>query len=232
VIDKSYLKPDLLKRRREAGLVQSISKPSLSLIRQGYFIGCIIFLITLIPSIITVFQHFLYYQEKKELNDSAIQYDNLLQEVENLSSQLKSLSRSNQQLAGTIMNLNSSSAMLTKISRVIPSTIKLNLVQVDNKTLIIKGLAKDNEGLDIVNRFILNLDDSNLFQEHKVTMEEAVLIEPDDTGLQENKKFLKFNLTAKFLPTNKSFNRNQLTSLGSLGLAKRIDILNKQGFLK
>ena len=228
---------DILKRRRfEEGIVNESLKPDKKIFKKGIKIGSFIFGLTLLPTFIILFQLFLFHREKVKLSDSVFEYDNLTQQNQKLGLKVNNLKTFNKDLASSISSLSSSSALLTKLSNIIPNRIKLSAIRSEDENLILEGFVDAADGLDIVNIFILQLDSSGLFQSRKVSMNKASLTElnlmqnsSNRTDMQQN--YLSFEIIGKLVPNNKNFDKDTLNSLGSTGLASRLEILQNYKLL-
>ena len=228
---------DILKRRRfEEGIINEPLKPDKRIFKKGIKIGSFILGLTLIPTLIVLIQLFLFHREKVKLSEFVLEYDNLIQQNQTLSLNVSNLKTLNKDLASSISNLSSSSAFLTKLSKVIPNKIKLSAIRSEEGNLILEGFVNAIDGLDIVNIFILQLDSSGLFQSRKVSMNKASLTELNlmqnnlnQTEMQQN--YLSFEIIGKLVPNNENFDKDKLNSLGSRGLARRLEILQNYKLL-
>ena len=226
-------KIDILKRRRfEEGIVNESLKPDKNIFKKGIKFGALILGVALFPMCLILFQLLLFQREKVKLSDSVIEYDSLKLQNQKLEFEVRNLKSFNKELALSISNISSSSAMLTKLGKIIPNKIKLSAIKLDADNLILEGFVEANNGLDIANIFILQLDNSGLFQSRKVSMNKASLTELNLMQNNLNQKemqqnFLSFEIIGKLVPNNKNFDSEKLKSLGSIGLSKRLEILQK-----
>ena len=228
---------DILKRRRfEEGIINEPLKPDKRIFKKGIKIGTFILGLTLIPTLIVLIQLFLFNREKVKLSEFVFEYDSLIQQNQKHSLDVNTLKTFNKDLASSISSLSSSSALLTKLSNVIPNKIKLSAIRSEEGNLILEGFVDAIDGLDIVNIFLLQLDSSGLFHTRKVSMNKASLTElnlmqsnSNDTDRQRN--YLSFEIIGKIILNNKNFDKDSLNSLGSKGLARRLEILQNYKLL-
>ena len=135
---------------------------------------------------------------------------------------IRNLSRSNQGLADGIAAIQSGSALLTEISRVSSKDLYLRDLKVRGDLLQLSGLSAIDRGLLGLNAFLLRLSDSPFFLKDQVLL----------TDIKAKPEGLSFQLQATFSPDLAANVRNQLRDLNSEGLAERISILRKEGFLE
>ncbi len=149
------------------------------------------------------------------------------------------LQKANQALAEAIAGVRSGSAVLTEISRVIPHRLQLTKLKVQSSSLELSGTVLQPLGLDVVNAFQLRLEASPFFQPDGVTLVKAVesaapaaAAAPGAGTAPAPAALLNFDLTAAFTNNVAKISAQQLLGLGSLGSARRRELLQQEGLLK
>ena len=149
------------------------------------------------------------------------------------------LQKANQALAEAIAGVRSGSAVLTEISRLIPHRLQLTKLKVQNSSLELSGTVLQPLGLDVVNAFQLRLEASPFFQPDGVTLVKAVesaapaaVAVPGAGPAPAPTALLNFDLTAAFTNNVAKISAQQLLGLGSLGSARRRELLQREGLLK
>ena len=137
-------------------------------------------------------------------------------------------------MALSVGDLKSGSAILTEITRLIPAPLSLDNLVLKETTLRLRGKAKQPNGIEHINLFLLNLKDSSFLVKDTVRLVKVSETSEDGGGSQSgNLKALKFTVTADFSNDISKVNKKTyLNDLGSKGLARRIDILEKEGLLE
>jgi type IV pilus assembly protein PilN len=138
---------------------------------------------------------------------------------------LSTIQRSNEGLAKGLVAVSSGSALLALLTQITPQGVQLTDVQVQAGSLKLKGVAADPQAFRRVNGLSLLLAESPLFQPKsvkvvKLSREASKPAAPVD-----------WDLTAAFATLPAPQQLRLLQSLGSEGLAKRLQILERAGVL-
>ena len=138
---------------------------------------------------------------------------------------LSTIQRSNEGLAKGLVAVSSGSALLALLTLITPQGVQLTDVQVQAGSLKLKGVAADPQAFRRVNGLSLLLAESPLFQPKtvkvvKLSREASKPAAPVD-----------WDLTAAFATLPAPQQLRLLQSLGSEGLAKRLQILERAGVL-
>ncbi|MBD1195492.1 MAG: PilN domain-containing protein [Vulcanococcus sp. Clear-D1] len=138
---------------------------------------------------------------------------------------LSAIQRSNEGLAKGLVAVSSGSALLAQLTQITPQGVQLTDVQVQAGSLKLKGVAADPQAFRRVNGLSLLLAESPLFQPKsvkvvKLSREASKPAAPVD-----------WDLTAAFATLPAPQQLRLLQSLGSEGLAKRLQILERAGVL-
>ena len=101
-------------------------------------------------------------------------------------------------------------------------TLKLNTV----------GMASQPNGLLSINALKIQLENSLFLEEDDVILEKAWDSQAKKTSNKDLSSILNFKIKAKFSKSYNSKLINYLDDLGSVGLARRVSILTKEGLMK
>jgi len=233
------LKIDLLRRRREQfGLEVPTPLLARSLRWRGSLIGGGLVLAVLFACL-AVFFNLRWLEDRQiQLAPAVADYEKTQTQIIKASHELQSLQKGNEALAEGIAGLRSGSALLTELSRLTPRTVQLTKLRVLPNSLELSGVTNQPRGLSVVNAYQLRLDGSPFFQSDGVILEQAVEIPGKTSSLKPKASadslfnVLDFDLTAAFAAdAAKKLTSKYLQSLGSRGLAERLDFVNHEGLL-
>jgi type IV pilus assembly protein PilN len=219
---------DLLRQRRlERGLPPAAEplQPARSLLVRGVALGG-----GVLVAVIGIWGGLLWRQA--QLNQQLEGLRGIPLQVQALEGQalaqrrrLSAIQRSNEGLAKGLVAVSSGSALLAQLTQITPQGVQLTDVQVQAGSLKLKGVAADPQAFRRVNGLSLLLAESPLFQPKsvkvvKLSREASKPAAPVD-----------WDLTAAFATLPAPQQLRLLQSLGSEGLAKRLQILERAGVL-
>ena len=216
-------------RRREKNITLPLLKSNSKIKKSGLIIGGSFLLFVLFISFILTMQILFNKARKNNLMPFVNEYDNYVLKINNLKKQASILKETNLNLSQAIISIRSGSAILSEISSLIPSEIALTRINVADNKLEIKGIAKQDKGLEKVNIFIIKLIKSKFIVDESVKLIDAKNF---DKNKQDEQPFITFLLEAKIVDDAKNINKNYLKSLGSLGLYRRIELIQSSGSLQ
>ncbi len=227
----AWLRNDLLRRRRqEAGITLPNPSSSKTSLNQGMILGGGILSIVLLSCLNVIVQTNAIKNAKKSIQENVEKYDEYTNQINLKSILIKSTNEFNVKLAKGISGLRSSSAVLTEISNIIPTSLQLIKVAILDNNITIEGRANSKDGLELVNSFILQLEDSPFFQSDSISLVKAS--ESQNKVQSMTEKVLNFKIQANFSKDISKISSDKLLLLGSEGLASRIEILRKEGLIK
>ena len=236
----AWLDLDLLRqRRKQLGL--EIPKPvaARALILRGSLVGGSVVLVVLLSCLVVWLVSRWMEQRQASLAPFVAAYEDAQTRISSTSGEIERLQQSNQALAQGIVGVRSGSALLSEISRVMPKRVQLLKLKVRDSTLEFSGTVTQPLGLDVVNAFELTLEDSPFFQSEGVTLVKAVEVanqvptqQPKSGGGSKSVVMLNFDLNALFTREVEKITAQQLFDLGSLGSARRRDLLREEGLLQ
>ena len=241
----AWLELDLLRRRRQQlGLVAPKSINSKQLLLRGSAIGGGFFVfILLICLALLLFRQSLMHRER-ELQPDVATYERYKKEVLTTHQIDQQLKNANRELAIAIAGLRSGSALLTEISRLVPRQVQLIKLQVNASSIKLSATSPQPLGLKRANVLQLLLEESPFFASQAVVLVNAIeTISPTlggsgrlsgstTTSEKEDNLYLAFDIKADFSSDLVKLNRIHLERLGALGLARRVQLLEKEGLLR
>ena len=133
---------------------------------------------------------------------------------------LKTVETDTARIASQLVSIRSGSAFLEQLKRTTPSELRLQTVTVQASTVRFQGLAQANassDGLQRINAFMLNLNDLPAVPEEGAQLQRAN---------RESEQVVGFSLDVRVDPAVKP-TAEQLIELGSVGMARRLMLLNE-----
>ena len=134
--------------------------------------------------------------------------------------QLKALENDTAGIVSQLVSIRSGSAFLEQLKRTTPEDLRIQSVTVQSSKVIVQGLAQANargDGLHHINAFMLNLNDLPAVPEEGAQLQKAN---------KESEQIVAFTLDVRVDPAVKPTSE-QLIELGSVGLARRLMLLEK-----
>ena len=213
---------DLLRKRRNSNyfLVEPNFIDKKKYIKKGIFSGSIIIIITLILGIPFVFRTKFLEYKKSKIKIFSDEYDVLVKKLNKESKELKELSKFNSDLKNAIINISSSSALFQEISLIIPKDLQLIEFISNGNSLVLKAKLSNDDYLETLNSFLINLDKSEL-----IKFNEIDLIEIKATKNNSKDKIYFVEINTKVSNKYSDINEKYLIKLGSYGLFNRLNIL-------
>jgi len=240
----AWIDLDLLRRRRQQlGLETPKPVPARALIWRGGLVGGgVVFAVVLACAAVWLISRWLE-QRQTNLAPAVAAYEEAQARIGATKQDVERLQQANQALAEAIAGVRSGSAVLTEISRVIPHRLQLTKLKVQSSSLELSGTVLQPLGLDVVNGFQLRLEASPFFQPDGVTLVKAVesaapaaaaapAASSPSTPTPAPVAVLNFDLTAAFTNNVAKITAQQLLELGSVGSARRRQLLQREGLLK
>ena len=220
MVKENFKKIDLLRKRRVGNyLAEPYFIDTKKFIKKGLISGFILIATSLILGIPFLFKIKLLENKKDKLREFSDQYDLLEKKLDKESKQLKEIAEFNNNLKNSILNISSSSALFQELALIIPKDIQILEFSSKNNSLFMKAQLSSDEYLQILNSFLLNLENSEL-------------VEFDDFDLkniQFSKKNYSVDIETKVSTKYSDINAKYLTKLGSFGLLNRLNILKNIG---
>ena len=221
--NKSFKQIDILRNRREETLLlDPYFIDNKKFIKRGIFIGSSLILTSLLIGIIFIIRTNILEQKKSNIKEYSDQYDSLIIKLDNESIELKKIAEFNKNLKESISNINSSSAFFKEISRLVPIGIQLTEIKINGDKLILKSKINHKKPLELLNAFLIRLDDSEFVKFKAIDLDKLNAIKDESED-----QIYEFNIKSTISNNFAVINRKYLDELGSLGLSNRIKNLNK-----
>ena len=215
---------------RNGGNIEDIPllKSNKKFITLGLLSGGSILSISIIFTLLIILQSFFLRYVRNNLKPFVDQYDNYEKAINLKTKKLQNSKKINNDIVKSIISIRSGSAILSEISKLIPKPISLYEISVNNNDLEIKGIIDYFDGLEVLNLFILELDDSEFIISGSTKLIKA---SADNQSNDENNKALSFTIKSEIKNEISQINRKYLKEIKSYGLFKRIDNIEQRGLL-
>ena len=229
---------DLLRERRlELGLPAEPPRPpdARRLLLIGSAIGGAIVLSTIGVTLLLKLQGLLLEQELTRLAPVRGQVETLEAELAADKDNLEHKSKGNDQLVNGLVAVRSGSALMTDLAGRTPAELQLTSVVVGKDDLQLKGRTADPGAFERINAMVLRLKTSELIDPASVNLSRAIRTDTDPNqpkkGLESG--LVEFELSAAFRPPPASTAQlKQLQELAAGGMARRLELLQREGLLR
>ena len=216
-------------RRKEKKIDLYILKSNREVALAGIYSGSIfILLVTFISGFI--YAKSLFLQNKNyRLQPFVESYDEIKLSINKIKKKNKLIKSKNIQLSEDLLKIRSASAILSEIRIISPEYISLYSLILKDKELEVKGTVNQNNGLENINLFILEINRSQFFEADKTSL---VQIKIDESSGKNKDVRLNFTLKASIVKDFININQEKLDYLGSEGLSKRVKLTVERGLYK
>ena len=212
---------DLLRKRRKTSyLAEPYFIDTKKYVRRGLFFGLILIVTSLIFGTPFIFRIKFLENKKNKIKIFSDEYDLLEKKLDRESKSLKEISKFNEDLKNSILNINSSSALFQEIALIIPKEIQLLEVTSKDDSLVLKAKLSNDKYLETLNAFLLTLDKSDLVKFNDIDLKEIKSSEQNSS----DKSYI-FDINTKVSTQYNEINEQYLIDLGSYGLFNRLNIL-------
>ena len=221
---QGWPKPDLLQQRRlELGLpLDQVPVPPLfSLVLKGGIAGVVLVMLALLTLVGLQHRQQQLQAEVDALHPVEKRVGDAKAGLRAMASRRSSLEQQTQSIAEQLVAVRSGSALLEQLRRVTPQSVRLVSVDASPTKLLIKGESQGTDAFERINALDLNLEMLPDMLLDGTTVVKAVA---DQQGR------IAFTLEAKLDPAMKP-TPVHLRDLGAEGLARRLELLQDQGFL-
>ena len=223
MVKGTFKQIDLLRKRRDSNfLLDPYFIDNKKFIKKGIYLGSTLIIASLFIGIGFIFRTNILEQKKSNIKNFADEYDSLVNKLDKESIELKKIAEFNRKLKNSITNIYSSSAFFKEISLLVPKGMQLTEINLENNQLSLKSKVNHKRPIEIVNAFLIRLDDSEFINFNEIDLDELKTIENDSED-EIYEVVIKSNISNNFAEINQKY----LEDLGSFGLANRIKNLNK-----
>jgi type IV pilus assembly protein PilN len=225
---------DLLReRRRELGQepITVALADRRRLLTQGTLVGAIVFGVVLGLISLVYLRHQMVKSQMGQLTQVEAQSTQLQQEMGASKARLERITTINRQLVGALIGVRSSSALMTELQLRIPAGIQLLEANASGPALVLRGQTFDPNAFERINALQLELKKSPLFDPGAITLSKVERKPPETAQPAGVKPPVGFELTATFAQLGPSQQLQLLRQLGAGGLARRLELLQREGLL-
>ena len=223
MVKVNFKQIDLLrKRRKTSSLADPYFIDTKKYVRRGLFFGLILIASSLIFGTPFIFRIKFLENKKNKIKIFSDEYDLLEKKLDRESKSLKEISKFNEDLKNSIMNINSSSALFQEIALIIPKNIQLLEFTSKNDSLKLKANLLNDKYLETLNSFLLTLDNSDLVKFNEIDLKEI-----KSSGQSSKDKSYIFDISTKVSTQYNEINEKYLIELGSYGLFNRLNNLKR-----
>lgn len=224
----AWLEIDLLRQRRQRyGTERPAVIPVRTLLLRGALFGSVLPLILMLSCVWLWFSESRLRQRAVELQPLADEHDLLEVKIQKEKRVLEDAVQINQAMARAMADVRSSSVLLGVLQRLVPQSLSLEQAKIDGGALDLRGEVLMPDGLRKLNAFMLSLGQSPLFEKDGVTLQQANLQRSDSLEAVDQGR-LSYSLLARFASDAPQAIRPELTSLGAIGLQRRLQRLQQE----
>jgi len=224
----AWLEIDLLRQRRQRyGTERPAVIPVRTLLLRGALFGSVLPLILMLSCVWLWFSESRLRQRAVELQPLADEHDLLEVKIQKEKRVLEDAVQINQAMARAMADVRSSSVLLGVLQRLVPQSLSLEQAKIDGGALDLRGEVLMPDGLRKLNAFMLSLGQSPLFEQDGVTLQQANLQRSDSLEKVDQGR-LSYSLLARFASDAPQAIRPELTSLGAIGLQRRLQRLQQE----
>ena len=195
---KSFKQIDILRNRREETLVlEPFFIDNKKFIKKGIYLGSTLIIASLFIGIGFIFRTNILEQKKSNIKSFADEYDSLVNKLDKESIELKKIAEFNRKLKNSIKNISSSSAFFKEMSLLLPKGMQLTEINLENNQLTLKSKINHKRPIEIVNAFLIRLDDSEFINFNVIDLDEINATENDSED-EIYEVVIKSNISNRF----------------------------------
>jgi type IV pilus assembly protein PilN len=227
---------DLLRERRsQLGLLpmSALLAERRRLLVRGTAIGAALLGLVLASSALIFLRHQVVKSQMGKLQQVEGEFSQLQEQTGTTKARVEAIIATNRRLAEGLTSVRTSSAVLTELQLRTPESVQLITVDLKQGALQIKGEARDPNAFERINALQLELQRSPLLEDTGVSLTK-VERKTDDKAAQEVAGVpapVGFELTANFATLPPARQLELLRQLGSGGMARRLQLLQREGLL-
>ena len=212
---------DLLRKRRSSDyLIDPYFIDNNIYFKKGIYAGLILIVITLFLGFPFIFRTNFLESKKEKIKIFSDEYDLLVKKLNKESKELKEIAKFNSDLKNAIININSSSALFQELALIIPKDVQLLEFISRGNSLKLKAKLSNDDYLEILNSFLISLDNSELIKFNDIDLVSIKATKNDS----KNVDYI-VEITTKLSTKYSDINQKYLIKLGSYGLFNRLNII-------
>ncbi len=225
---------DLLRERRRAIGQQPITVALADrrrLLTQGTVLGTIVFGVVLGVIGLVFLRHQMVKAQMGQLTQVEAQAAQLRQQMGTRKARLQQIAVINRQLVTALTSVRSSSALMSELQIRMPAGIQLQSADASGSALVLRGQTFDPEAFERINALQLELQKSPLLDPTGIVLTKVERRPPDANLPAGVRPSVAFEVSAGFAQISASQQLQILRQLGSGGLARRLELLQREGLL-
>ncbi|MFZ0408505.1 MAG: hypothetical protein WAM11_10400 [Cyanobium sp.] len=201
------------------------------LLTQGAVFGAMVFAVVLGAIGLVELRHQLVKAQMGRLTQVEAQATRLSQELGARQARLARITKVNRQLVDAVTSVRSSSALMAELQLRMPAGIQLLSADASGAGLVLKGQTFDPDAFERINALELELQKSSLLDPTAVSLTKVERKAPEAGLPVAVRPPVGFELSASFAPLNPRQQLQFLRQLGAGGLARRLELLQREGLL-
>lgn len=225
---------DLLREPREEIGQQTIAgvlAERRKLLLQGSSIGAVLLGGVMGITALVFLRHQMVKAQMGQLNEVESQAAALQKQLASRNKQMAAVNDINQQLSEALSNVRPTSAVMSDLRLRTPEGVQLLSADAGSGNLSLKGLAGDPLAFQRINALQLELRRSPLLDPQGISLSRLERKPEADDKVSTSPTPVQFEITAKFAPLEASRLEQVLRELGSAGMARRLELMRKEGLL-
>lgn len=225
---------DLLRERRRLIGQESMTVALADrrrLLIQGTTLGGIVLGALLGVIALVHLRHQLVLAQMGRLHAVEAQADQLRQQLGARKARLAQITTINNQLVVALTSVRSSSALMKDLQIRLPVGIQLTSMDTTGGSLVLRGQTFDPQAFERINAFELELKHAPLLDPGAISLSKVERKAPDADLPRGVRPPVTFELTAAFTPLESRQQLMILRQLGSGGLARRLELLQREGLI-
>ena len=201
------------------------------LLVQGTVLGSIVFGLVSGLTGLVFLRHQMVKAQMGQLQAVEAQASQLRQQLGSRKARLQQISKINKQLVSSLTGVRSSSALMKELQIRMPVGIQLLTVDAAGSALVLRGQTFDPQAFERINALQLELQNSPLLDSRAISLTKVERKAPEASLPVGVRPPVTFELSAPFAQLEPNRQLQVLRQLGSGGLARRLELLQRQGLL-
>lgn len=201
------------------------------LLVQGTVLGSIVFGVILTMTGLVFLRHQLVKAEMGQLQAVEAQAIQLRQQLGTRKARIDQISKINKQLVSSLIGVRSSSALMKDLQIRIPVGVQLLAADMAGSALVLRGQTFDPQAFERINALQLELKHSPLLDPKAISLIKVERKPPEASLPAGVRPPVAFELSAPFAQLDPNQQLQVLRQLGSGGLARRLELLQREGLL-
>jgi len=225
---------DLLREpRQEIGqqTISAVLADRRRLLLQGTGIGAVLLGVVLGLTGLVFLRHQMVKSQMGRLQEVEAQAAELQKQLASRDKTMAAITDVNQQLSGALSNVRPTSALMADLQLRTPEGVQLVSAEAGSANLNLKGLASDPLAFVRINALELELRRSPLLDPQGINLSRLERKAETADKSKGGSNPVEFVITAKFASLDAARLRQVLRGLGSEGMARRLDLMQREGLL-